>query len=52
MHGELKSGFSTYYIKLLHENTVFDAMLDRIGEMEINGISFSDIICSSKILKK
>ena len=30
MCGESKYGLSTYYIKLRHGKTVFDAMLDRI----------------------
>ena len=36
MHGASKSGLSTYYIKFRHDKTVFDAMLDRIVEMELN----------------
>ena len=31
MHGKSTSGLSTYYIKLRHVKTVFDAMLDKIG---------------------
>ena len=52
MHGESKSELSTYYIKLRHVKTVFDAMFDRIGEMELNDSSSTDIIYSSKTLKK
>ena len=52
MCGESKDGLSTYYIKFRYEKTVFDAMLDRIGEMELNDISSTDIICSSKKLKE
>ena len=48
MNGESKSGLSTYYIKLRHVKTVFDAMLDRIGEMEINDSTSTDIIFLTK----
>ena len=36
MRGESKAGLSTYYIKLYHGKNVFDTMLDRIGEMDLN----------------
>ena len=52
MCGKSKSGLYTYYIKFRHGNTVFDAMLDRILEMELNDSSSTNIICTSKTLKK
>ena len=50
--GESKDGLSTYYIKFRYDKTVFDAMLDRIGEMELNDRSSTDIIFSRKKLKE
>ena len=52
MCGDSKSGLSTYYIKFQPGKTVFDAILDRIGEMELNDSSYTEIICSRKTLKK
>ena len=52
MLGESKSGLSTYYIKFRHENTVFHAILDRIGEMKLNYSSYTDIIVYRKKMKK
>ena len=52
MRGESKSGLSTYYIKLCHGKNVFDHMLDRIGEMDLNGSSSIEIIGFIKTLKK
>ena len=52
MRGDSKSGLSIYDIKFLHENTVFDAMLDRIGEMELNDSSSTNIICYIKTINK
>ena len=52
MRGESKAGLSTYYIKFRHGKNVFDAMLDRIGEMNLNVSSSIDIIGFIKTLKK
>ena len=52
MRGESKSGFSTYYIKLCCSRNVFDAMLDRIGEMNLNVSSSIDVIDFRTTLKK
>ena len=52
MCGESKSGLSTYYINFCRDNNIFDHMLDRIGQMYLNGGSFIDIISFSKSLKK
>ena len=52
MRGESKYGLSSYYIKLLHGKTVFDAILDRIGEMDLNYSSSTDMIFSIKTLKE
>ena len=50
MCGELKYGFSTYYIKFLHVKTVFDAMIGRIGELELKSSSTTNIVFSRKTL--
>ena len=52
MCGESKSGLSTYYIKFHHGKIIFDHMLDRIGQMYLNGISSINIIGFRKSLKK
>ena len=52
MHGESKYGLYTYNINFLFGKNVFDAMLDRIGEMDLNGSSFINIIGFRKKLKK
>ena len=52
MHGESKSGLSTYYIKFRHGNDVFDHIVDRIGEMDLNGSSSIEILGFRKTLKK
>ena len=52
MHGESKTGLSTYYIKLRHVKTVFGTMLGRVGEIELNDSFSTSIICSRKKLKK
>ena len=52
MRGESKSGFSTYSIKLRHGKNVFDHVLGRIGQMDLNGRSYIDIIGFIKSLKK
>ena len=39
MRGESKYSLSIYYIKFCHGKNVFDAMLDGIGEMDLNGSS-------------
>ena len=44
MCGESKSGLSTYYIKFRHGKNYLDETLDRVGEMDLNGISSIDII--------
>ena len=44
MRGESKSGLSTYYIKFYHGKNFFDHMLDRIGQIDLNGSSSIDII--------
>ena len=44
MLSDSKYGLSKYYIKFRHGNNVFDGMLDRIGEMGLNGSSSIDII--------
>ena len=48
---ESKSGLSTYYIKFWHGKTVFDEMLDRIGELKLKNISPTNIIFSRKMPK-
>ena len=50
--GESKSGLYTYYIKLYNGNNVYDAILDRIGEIDLNGSSSINIIGFRKTLKK
>ena len=52
MRGESKSGLYTYYIKFLYGMNVFDDIIDRIGEMYLNGRTFINIIGFSKELKK
>ena len=52
IRGESKYGFSTYYIKLCHGKNIFDHMLGRIGQMDLNGISSIDMISFRKSLKK
>ena len=52
MRGESKSGLSTYYIKSRHGENAFDAMLDRIGEMDLNGSSSIAIVGFIKTLNK
>ena len=52
IHGESKSRLSTYYIKLCHDKNVFDDMIGRIGEMNLNGSSSIDIIGFIKTLRK
>ena len=52
MRGESKSGLSTYYIKFCHGKNLFDHILDRIGQMDLNGSSSMDIIDFRKSLKK
>ena len=48
---ESKYGLSIYYIKFRHGKNVFDAMLDRIGEIYLNGTSSINTICFIKTLK-
>ena len=50
MLDESKYGFSTYYIKFLHVKTVFDAMIGRIGELELKSSSTTNIVFSRKTL--
>ena len=50
--GESKSGLYTYYIKLYNGNNVYDAILDRIGEIDLIGSYSIDIIGSSRTPKK
>ena len=52
LRGESKDGFSTYYIKFRHGNNVFDHMVDRIVQMDLNSNSYRGIICFRKSLKK
>ena len=40
MRGESESGLSTYYIKFRHGKNFFDNLIDRIGQIDLNG-SFS-----------
>ena len=40
MCGDSKSGLYTYYIKLRHGKNNFDHILDRIGQMDLNGRFF------------
>ena len=49
---EPKSGLSIYYIKFCHSKNIFDHMLDRIGQMDLNGSSSIDIIGFRKSLNK
>ena len=44
MRGDSKSGLCTYNIKLHHGKNVFDHVLGRIGQMDLNGRSYIDII--------
>ena len=44
MHGDSKSGLSTYYIKLCRGKNVSDHMLYRIGQMGLYGSSSINII--------
>ena len=48
MCGESKYGFSTYYIKFRHGKTIFDAIIDRIEEIELNYSSSTGIVCYRK----
>ena len=52
MYGESKARLSTYYKKFRHRKNVFDHMLDRIGQMDLNGSSSINIIGFSKSPKK
>ena len=52
MYGESKAEFSTYHIELSHGKNIFDHILDRIGEMDLNGISSIEILGFGKTLKK
>ena len=49
---ESKSGLSIYYIKPCLGKNIFDHMFDRIGQMNINGISYINMIGFSKSFKK
>ena len=51
VRGESKVGLSTYYINLCHGKS-FDHILDRIGQMDLNGISSIETIDFSKSLKE
>ena len=52
MCGESKYVLSIYYIKLCHGKNVFDAALDRIVEMDLNGSYSIYIISFRKELNK
>ena len=52
MCGESKYGFSTYYIKFHHSKNIFDNVLDRVVEMDLNGSSSIGIIGFRKSPKK
>ena len=52
LSGKSKSGLCTYYTKLRHGKDIFDHMLDRIGQIYLNGSSTIKIIGFNKSLKK
>ena len=52
MRAESKYRLSTYDLKFRHGKNVFDYMLDRIEQMDLNGSSSIDIIGFRKSLKK
>ena len=52
MRGDSESGLSIYYIKFLHGKTVFDAIIDRIGELELKNSPPTNIFCFRKTLKE
>ena len=52
MLGKSKSGFSTYYIKFCNGQNVFDHMLHRIVQIDLNTSSPINIIGFSKSLKR
>ena len=44
LRGDSKYGLSTYYIKIFHVKNVFDHIIDRIGQIDLNGSSSINII--------
>ena len=52
MRGESKYGLYTQYKWFLHVKTVFDAIIDRIGELELKNSPPTNIFCFRKTLKE
>ena len=51
-HSESKSGLSIYFMKFRLGKNVFDHIVDRIGQMDLNSSSSIEVIGSSKSVKK